>query len=246
MFLKIFDIDIHYELLSAGLSSVPVVFLHGWGGSIASFEPHARLMSRTRTCILIDFPPFGLSIEPKEPWGIDEYTCIVEEILKNEGYTSCDIVAHSFGGRVAVHMCERNIVNANRLFLTSSAGIRKRSIKRTFRIARYKFLKFLLKIHLISSNRLSNMGSPDYISLSPVMKKTFSNIVTFDQRREIEHITAKTLLFWGKNDKDTPFRFTKFYKKHIKDCEVVEVNGGHFAYIENYSLFCLCMQSFLN
>lgn len=236
---------IYYEVLNKNISQTPVVFLHGWGGSIKSFEYFANKISMLRTCILIDFPPFGGSSSPKGVWTLDDYTFVVEKILLDLGFNSCDIVAHSFGGRVAINIASRNNIRINKLLLTASAGIKKKSLKRDFKILRYKILKSLCKLKLLNSKRLLNQGSCDYNALSSDMKKTFSNIVNFDQRNDIKKINCPTLLFWGKRDKDTPFYFTKFYKKHIKDCEVIETNGGHFTYLEHSALFLLCMQSFL-
>ena len=88
------------------------------------------------------------------------------------------------------------------------------------------------------------MGSEDYKKLNDTMKKTFVNIVNFDQRREIKRIVCPTLLFWGENDLQTPFYFTKYFKKHIKDCEVIKTKGSHFAYIENANLFLKILKEF--
>ena len=245
MFFVYKSVKVHYlEYINSSLLP-PVVFLHGWGGDIRSFDYFARALSCFRSCIVLSFPPFGRSQEPTSPWGVQDYTDLVVALLDSLGYKECDIVAHSFGGRVALQMCCDKKVHINKLLLTSSAGIGKKSIGKKIKIVHYKIIKFLSKIHLYSKNKLEKMGSEEYKNLSPVMKKTFVNIVNYDQTPLLKHINAQTLLFWGKRDKDTPFYFTKIFKKNINNCEVIETNGTHFAYIEFSDLFLRVMISFL-
>ena len=70
------------------------------------------------------------------------------------------------------------------------------------------------------------------------MKKTFINIVNYNQTSCLKEIQVPTLLIWGTLDKETPFCFTKIFKKNIKDCEVIKFKKcGHFAYLEKSGLF---------
>lgn len=233
---------VNYILMNNFLDGdTPVVYLHGWGGGTSSFLFCAKKIDRPS--ILIDFPPFGESQTPKIPFDVVDYAKIVEGILKRHNVTAFDVVAHSFGGRVATQLCADGC-HVRRLVLTGSAGIKKRSLRVKFKVFRYKFLKLLCKLKLYNASKLPR-GSSDYANLPPVMKKTFCNVVNYDQRKLIGKISCPTLLIWGKDDAETPFYFTNFYKKHIKDCEVVSLHGGHFAYLDNASQFILIVTSFL-
>ena len=62
---------------------------------------------------------------------------------------------------------------------------------------------------------------------------------------ELCKIKAPTLLIWGNLDKETPFYFTKIFKKNIKDCEVIIFEKcGHFAFLEKPHLFLNIIKSF--
>jgi len=77
------------------------------------------------------------------------------------------------------------------------------------------------------------------------MKQTFKNIVNYDQTNQLSKIEVSTLLVWGTLDKETPFYFTKIFKKHIKDCEVIKFkNCSHFAYLERPALFLKILLSY--
>lgn len=241
-------VEVNYKVfVKSGFVGEPILFLHGWGGSIKSFEYFARVLSEKRQCIVIDFPPFGESSQIKTPWSVKKYANMVEKLLEYFGLKECSIVAHSFGGRVAIQLAINHSVKVNKMLLTGCAGIKNRSFRVKFSVFKYKVLKFVCKLGLKNRDLLNKLGSKDYRELSPVMKKTFSNIVNYDQRKLIKKIKCSVLLFWGDNDKETPFYFTNFFKKHIKDCGVIKIKGGsHFAYLEEAELFLKVLFTFFS
>ena len=243
------DVEINYIYLKSKKKTKgtkTILFLHGWGGSVDSFKFFAECEQDRTNCILLDFPPFGGSSDLVNPWTVKDYACMVESLMDFLGIKSLNIVAHSFGGRVAIELSASGHLNIEKLLLTGCAGIKKKSFTKTIKILNYKFLKFLSKIKLYKKEKLTSKGSRDFVLLSPCMRKTFINIVNYDQTSKLKNINSQVLLVWGRFDKDTPFCFTKIFKKNIKDCEVVSLNGGHFAYLEFPSLFLKIMKEFFS
>ena len=244
----VFDgLKINYTVNFNDKKDNAVLFLHGWGGSTASFFGVEKyLLEQNYSTINLDFLGFGQSDEPRENYSLDNYVLLVKNLLKKLKITKVCIVAHSFGGRVAIKLAaETNYVA--KLVLVDSAGIKPRFNIKTFaKIKTYKLLKFLKSKKLIKTN-LEKFGSGDYLKLSSSMKKVFVRIVNEDLTRYLSKIKCPTLLVWGKNDKDTPLYMAKKMKKHIKDSGlVVFKNSGHFSYIENYNDFLLVINSFLS
>ncbi len=239
------NLKIYYE--DYGIKNAePILFLHGWEGSHLSFKYFADKLSEAKRCINLDFPPFNNSSMPTEPLTIDDYSNMVYELLKFLKVEKVNIVAHSFGGRVAINLATKTSV-VKKLLLTGCAGIKKKSFKKFFRIFKYKFLKFLSKIKLYSNKKLERYGSEEYKRLNSVMKQTFVNVVNYNQTKLLKKISVSTLLVWGTKDKETPFCFTKIFKKHIKDCEVIEfADCSHFAYLEKPKLFLNILYSYFN
>ena len=227
---------VFYKIIGDG--GCQVVFLHGWGGSSDSFSFICPHLDFNYKALFIDFPPFGESGEPIEPFTIFDYSNIVEDIMTQNGFIKPLIVAHSFGGRVAIILGSRGI--AGKLVLTASAGLKpRRGLLYHIKVCKYKFLK---KIGI-----KTDAGSSDYRQLSPIMKKTFVNIVSTNLEKYAIHINVPTILFWGKKDKDTPFYMAKRLKKLIPDCEIIASSKlGHFCYIENYLQFVAVINSFIN
>ena len=223
------------------------LLLHGWGGNLNSFRfLENYLVSKNYSVLTLDFPGFGGSDMPREDFTLDDYYKIVDELLKIENIKKVNIVAHSFGGRIALLFANRNQDMISKLVLVDSAGLKpKFSLSKTLKIWRYKFLK-KLKAKGIIKRDLSNFGSDDYKAMPKNLKQVFNNVVNTDLTFTLKTISSPTLIVWGKDDKSTPFYMAKKMHKNIKDSAIITLDGGHFAYLQNSNKFLLVVENFLN
>ncbi len=236
------DTKINYKVCGDGKKYI--LFLHGWGGSIASFAYMQQVFATNYSCISVDFPPFGESGSPQQPWTLQDYAIMIINLIKHLGIDKVNIVCHSFGARVAIYLAALTTL-VDRLVIIDGAGIKpKKNIFKQIKIARYKFCKKLVKIKLLKSNYLNKFGSEDYKQLSPVQKQTFKNIINFDQTNMLKYIKCDTLLLWGKDDKDTPMYMAKRMHKLIPNSALITYSGGHFAYLEHMAKFCIVINQF--
>lgn len=248
MQINIDGINLNYRVSGQGQD---VVLLHGWGGSIASFEPvHQHLEANFRTWSL-DFPGFGESTEPPTAWGTEEYSDLTVKIFHKLKIKQPVVIGHSFGGRVAIRLGAKGQVK--KLVLVDSAGIRpRRSMKYYLKVYTYKTLKHLLKLPGLSRFRdpvldhfRNKTGSQDYLNSSGVMRQTMVQVVNEDLKHLLPKIQVPTLLVWGENDNATPLADGKIMEKLIPDAGlVVFKNAGHFSYLENMPQFLRVLDSF--
>lgn len=236
------NINVFYDVLGKG--SHLIVFLHGWGASSQLMMPIYRkleMFDNDKSYLFIDFPPFGKSNEPIEPWNLDDYVNLTEELIsKVDKIEKVSLIGHSFGGRVAIKLAsKRNDIN--NLILLSSAGIKpKFSLKTKFKLWKYKFYK------KINSKKINNFGSRDYKILSPIMKKTFNNIINEDLTNLCGKISSRTLIIFGKKDKETPLYMGKILNKKIKESKLIVIkNGDHFTYLYHLNSIFPIVHSFL-
>lgn len=228
MYFKWHDISLFYEI--KGQNGPWILFLHGWGGNHQSFAPLYEKYKGFRI-LTVDFPPFGNSTSPGNELFIENYVQMIVELLKSLKIREVKVISHSFGGRVAILLSSRyNIVSA--LILCDSAGIKPRkSIHTKLKIFKYKLFKKL-------GIKQKNVGSSDYRQLSPIMKKTFVNVVNAFLEKDCKSIKCPCLIIWGKKDKDTPIYMAKTLHKLIKNSKLfVFENAGHFAYLEKIDDF---------
>ena len=110
-------VTLHYEQYGQG--DRHVLMLHGWGCEIKHFAPIADSLQSDYYITVIDFPAHGQSTPPPQPWGVADFAACVKALILQLGIAPCDIIAHSFGGRVALLMAAENPERVGRLMSRS-------------------------------------------------------------------------------------------------------------------------------
>ena len=217
---------VYYKILNPGKSR-PIVLLHGWGVDSSIFENIVEMFS-SKTFILIDLPPFGKSDKDNYDWNIFTYAGMLMSLCEHLKINTCDILAHSFGGRIALIVCsvKRSLVHT--CILVDSAGMKpKHSIKYHLRVLKYKMMKK-------KGKDVSMFGSRDYRALSSQQKKLFNQIVNEYLEEYAKTIQTKTMIVWGENDNETPLYMAARLKRLIKNSQLEVIkSAGHFPFIEN-------------
>ena len=238
-----------------------VLLLHGWMCSSDMMEGIQRALSGQMRTATIDFPGHGLKGQapaPREVWGVPDYMELAAEVIRVLNLAPCDIIAHSFGARVAILLAATYPELVGRMVLTGAAGLRREKTKaETKRQKMYGVLKSGLKTaekmkifgnlpSRLQESLIQRYGSADYKVLSPEMRQTFNEIVNQDLAEELPLIQAPTVLFWGENDTETPLWMGRKMQQLIPDAGlVVEESAGHFAYLERSAVFESVVKSFL-
>lgn len=259
MELDFMGVKLHYECFGSRLSSLtPVIMLHGWGCSITHFEPIYKEMEKDRLVIVPDFPAHGSSSEPKETWNVSRFADAILALLRQEKIDRCDVIAHSFGGRVAIWIASHHPERVNRMVLTGCAGLKaeptpeqkrrseeyQKKKKLALLIGKLPGLKGISK--KLQDRYRRQYGSADYNALTPGMRKTFSAIVNEDLREYLGLIKASTLLVFGDKDTATPLWMGKIMEKEIPDAGLVVFEGDdHFAYLRQWPRFNAIVKNFL-
>ncbi len=248
--------DVYYEQM--GDQGPRLLLLHGWGCSMALFFPIAQELARDYQVTVIDFPGHGQSGRPPRPWGVADYAQCVKELLGHLGWGICDIIAHSFGGRVALYMAANWPEMVKRLVITGGAGLRAEpTAEQKKRSEGYKKKKKMLErlclcplLKSTAERALAQLrqkyGSADYNALDEEMRKTFVKVVNEDLRPLLPKIQASTLLIWGEKDTATPLWMGKTMETEIPDAGlVVFENDDHFAYLHQWPRFVAVVRAFL-
>ncbi len=247
---RIGGVNIEYERIGAG---EPVLILHGWSACIEAVRPIADcLVSLGREAVLFDFPGFGGSGEPEEPWGVPEYAALTRAFMREQKLEGCDVICHSFGGRVVIFLASAEPKLFRRLVLVDAAGVRpKRTPRYYIKTYAYKLLKRLARLEALDRllglrRRQQSAGSADYRALkSDVMRKTFVKVINLDLTKKLSHIENDTLLVWGDRDDSTPLYMAKVMEARIPRAGLAVLEGaGHFSYAEKYAQFCAVMRAY--
>lgn len=244
------DVEVRYDVYGQG---APMILMHGWGCQASTLDSIAKVAAEQHTVYNIDFPGFGGSPEPESVWGVEDYTQMLEQFVKQLSIENPVLLGHSFGGRVGILYSSRNPVN--KLILVDSAGVKpRRSMKYYFKVYSFKaakrFWQFILgkeKAEKRIEAARRSKSSADYASASPKMRAILSKVVNEDLKQVMPAIEAPTLLIWGENDTATPIGDAKIMGKLIPDAGLVSFPGcGHYSFLDNPYQFAAVLRSFIN
>jgi len=192
MFLDVSGKKINYQKMGKG---PPILFVHGWGGTIESLSPLARMFSDYEATVL-DLPGFGKSDLPDPSWGVQEYGDLVAQFCLQLHLNKILYFGHSFGGSLGIYLAATKPDLIEKLVLCNSAF--KRTSTQNSGQGRWPLPPFLKRLYY----RIfyPNSDSMKY----PHLESNFRKIITQDISRLLSKIKVPTLILWGSADKDTP------------------------------------------
>lgn len=224
-------------------SGSPVLLLHGYLSSKESFYYQTQALAANGfCCVAPDMPAFGASDMIDYPWSVGDYAEWLKLFIAANGLKGADVIAHSFGARVAIKLLSADNSLCNRLIITGGAGIVKpRSPRYMRQVKRYRRVKKLFPRYAEK-----HVGSEEYRSLSPLMKESYKKIVNTDLSAEAALVFNKTLLIYGNKDRVTPaYEEGETFARLMPNGRLTVIDGGHFCFSENAERFNTLMLGFL-
>lgn len=252
MIVSIDGYDINYKITGDG--DKYVVILQGWGTTCGIYDSIASALAPKYKVVQFDFPGFGESTEPREPWNVDAYTDFFIKFMEALKVDSATLIGHSYGGRVIIKLVNRKALpfEIERIVFVDAAGIvPEKSFSQKMKIRRYKLLKKLYfnKIFYALFPELvddwkSRQGSADYRNATPVMRQCLVMAVNEDLRHLMPNIKQDTLLIWGDKDTATPLSDGKLFEELIPSAGLVVLEGGHYSFLDQPAKFKSVIQSY--
>lgn len=242
---------------TTGTGDKTVVILQGWGTDLGVYDSVAGVIDGSRYRVIqFDFPGFGGSDEPKEPWGVDgfaDFFCRFMEVMQVKQAT---LIGHSYGGRVIIKLAARESIpfEITNIILIDSAGVLPvRTTAQKWKIRKYKILKKFLNMKLIYAmfpevidDWRSRQGSADYRNATPMMRQCMVKAINEDLTELLPKIRQEVLLIWGDQDTATPIRDAHIIEEKIPNCGLAVIPGtGHFSFLEKPAQFRGIMEAYL-
>jgi pimeloyl-ACP methyl ester carboxylesterase len=226
---------VQYELSGKGKL---IVLLHGWGDSSRTFNSMQTALVKNYEVLAINLPGFGGSQQPPTAWGLSDYSGFIRSLLLKLDKQAYAIIGHSNGGAIAIHGLASAELQAKRLVLLASAGIRGEAKARNRALLVVvkggKLLSMPLPARLKRNLRATSykMVGSDMLVVEE-LQESFKKIVAEDVRLEAKKIHIPTLIIYGDQDKATPPRFGKLFNAAITSSSLyVFAGGGHFIHHE--------------
>ncbi|MGI8728117.1 MAG: alpha/beta fold hydrolase [Solirubrobacterales bacterium] len=95
--------EIAYLEAGAPDREIPLICVHGLGGTKASFMPTVAALADDERVIALDLPGFGDSHKPTDaPYDAEWFAAAVERFMDSLGIERAHLIGNSMGGRVAI------------------------------------------------------------------------------------------------------------------------------------------------
>lgn len=233
------NLKINFKIAGEG---EPLLILHGWGGSSDSWIKVQELLAKEGYKVISpDFPGFGKSKTPFQTWSVGDYARWTNDFADFLNLKRFFVLAHSFGGRVAIKLAIQSPEKIKSLILCSSAGIKPkpRPHQRIFwlgvKIGNALFSQKPLTRFKDGARNLFYifLRHKDYVKADGTMKETIKKVLEEDLLPDLPKIKIKTLIVWGEKDKMVPVRYAHIFKEEIENSELkILPKIGHNPHLE--------------
>ncbi len=209
-----------------------ILALHGWGRSHTDFDG----VLAGKPAISVDLPGFGASPMPSGPWGSAEYAEAIGSVWQAFDEPPV-VVAHSFGGRVAMQLALQRPMRS--LVLIGVPLIRPTTNRKP--VVAFRVAKRMHRLGLISDDRIEDyrrkFGSADYRSTEGVMRDVFVKVVNESYEDQLDQLAVPIRMLWGSQDTAAPLTLAQVaYDRLVgsgADVEMEVLDGvGHHVMAE--------------
>jgi pimeloyl-ACP methyl ester carboxylesterase len=211
-----------------GSGTPGVLALHGWGRTSADFDAVLDGLD----AIALDLPGFGASPPPPAPTGAHGYADLIIDVL-DEFDRPPVVVAHSFGGRVAVALESEVPGSFAAMVLTGVPLLRRQSGGKPS--VGYRLIRAAHRSGLVSDERMERekrrRGSADYRAATGVMRDVLVTVVNESYEHELSELDLPVSLVWGANDTDVPLWIAQHATEMLGNRATLDVidDAGHFV-----------------
>lgn len=244
MYAVIDNLRIRYQD-NASVDKKTLVFLHGLGGSIESWNDNLGYLSKKYRVVAIDLPGFGLSDKPRRNYTLGFLSSFVlRAVSELEIGIPFNIIASSLGGQIAARIATTSPSKVDKLVLISPAGFTPKSFSSSDGLQ--KFIRILdarssTEVKKAMSGTTNTQFKNDDIQMvherisMPGAKDAFASALKYSttaSRININKIKSPTLVIWGKEDRVIPVRFILPFME-MKNCRLYILEKcGHRPHAE--------------
>jgi pimeloyl-ACP methyl ester carboxylesterase len=245
-FMEVVGLRLHVQ--DTGPRDAPVVILlHGFGGSLQTWDDWTRLFQPGLRVVTLDLPGAGLTgADPSGDYTDARAKVVLLALMDKLGIARASFVGHSMGGRVAWQFAAAHPDRVAKLVLVSPDGFaspgfeygRAPDVGLSLKAMKYVLPKPLLKMSLAPAYGNREVMTPALVTryyemmrapaVRPAMIARLEQSVLQDPVPILARITAPTLLVWGDRDAMIPIANADDYLKAIPGARLQTFPGvGH-------------------
>ncbi len=242
----------------------PIVMLHGFGAALESWGPAIDELSQQHRVLALDARGFGLSTHGEGDYSLDALAQDVVHAMDARGIDKATVVAHSWGGAVALAVALNHPERIERLVLVSSLAYEPQ-VPWAMRAARTKglgefivgtFYTAQLDAHLEeafydpSQLTYADVEAIRTMADAPGSRAAALQISRGVRLEEWQHryrdIDVPTLIVWGKQDRILNPWWAQRLSTDLAESRVETIDRcGHFPMLEQPEQFASLVEGFV-
>ena len=248
----------------------PMLLLHGWGGASHYWLPAMRQFYLQHHCVAPDLPGFGFSPPLRLPHE-DSYSHhglaqTLFEFLDALEIDQVDLIAHSYGGGIAIAMAAEQPARINKLVLSNFSTFKDERERKVVSFA-HKITGLMVKLRALpftNSDWMARSISGRYFHQQPElqllrdglsdfkqMDATAANMTVhtslgWDTFENLAKIQCPTLMIATPQDQIMPSRNAQFTIDRVPHGKLVWMDAcGHLPMVEKTDEFVTVVKDFL-
>lgn len=213
--------------LDRGKGAYTLLFIHGLGSNLKSWQKNMAVLSTQYRCIALDLPGYGKSTGGDYAYNMSFFADAVSAFIRQLKLKKVILVGHSMGGQIALTEILRNNKRIKKLILLAPAGIEtfddkekailrnvytpeilkntpEAQIRKNFEI---NFVQFPADAEFMIADRLALRQTPAYDDYCRMIPKCVAGMLDEPVFERLPKVTLPTLIIYGENDMLIPNRF---------------------------------------
>ena len=267
-FSRVMGVRVHLRDSAPGdTSGRPVLLmLHGFGGSLHSFEAWATGLAATHRVIRIDLPGAGLTgADPSGDYSDERGIALLAQLLEQRGVARASVLGHSMGGRLAWRFAAAQPERVDKLVLVAPDGFaspgfeygKAPKVNPLVQLMTVALPKAVLRMSLAPAYAQPDAVMTDALvtryhdlmlapGVRPAINARMEQLNLLPPAPLLRSIRAPTLLLWGEQDQMIPMANAQDYLKALPDARLVTLPGvGHVPQEEAVAAGLVAVRDFL-
>ena len=233
-------------------SGPAVIMIHGFGASLHTWEPWAKMLQDQFRVIRLDLPGSGLSSpDPTGRYDDGRTMELLIALMDQLGVTKAALIGNSIGGRISWRFAAEHPGRVSKLVLVSPDGYASQGfvydqapkVPATMQAMRYILPKPLLRMSLAPAYGDPSAMTPALMDryhdlmLAPgsraALLARMEQTILVDPEPLLRRINIPVLLVWGGKDAMIPVANAADYQRALPEAELVTFAGlGHLPHEE--------------
>jgi len=243
--------QLHYRVHNRQAAGIPLVLVHGAGGTLWHWPPEIRRLAG-RPVYALDLPGHGSSSGEGRA-SIAAYAQAVLDWMESLALPPVALTGHSMGGAIALQaalaaperLCALGLVGTGARLRVAPQILEGAASPQTFPSTVETIMRWAF--HPESDPALRTLAQERMLQVPHmVLHADFAACDVFDVRPHLARLTMPALVVCGEEDKMTPPKYSRFLAGHLPNARLRLIpHAGHMVMLEQPRLVAQALDEFL-